>query len=79
LKVDRQKFIEALNKRLDDLKTDKQTPESVPLEKVIIYIVDKLKAGTFEGFISIKVKGTSIYSPRVEETTVLNREYMFLE
>lgn len=79
MQVDRTKFFEYLNHVLDDINSVPRNHTAVPVEKVILTIVDKLKSCKFDGIISIKIKETEIYQPRIEETAVLNRDYIFLE
>jgi hypothetical protein len=79
LKVDRDKFLIALNKRLDDINQVQANHSSVPIEKVVLYLLDIVKRGTFDGIVSIKIKESMVYSPRSEEDTSLNREYVYVE
>lgn len=79
MKVDRDKFLIALNKRLDDINQVQANHSSVPIEKVVLYLLDIVKRGTFDGIVSIKIKESMVYSPRSEEDTSLNREYVYVE
>lgn len=79
MKIDREKFLESLIKRLDEIDQTPKSHNSVPVEKLILYLVDRARRDKYEGIISIKIKDTEIYPPREEETTALNREYVFIE
>lgn len=77
--MNRQKFLDCLNKRLDDIEFRPNGKDSVPIEKVILFIVDMYRGGNFRGFISFKINDNEIYNPRTEQTHTLNREYRDLD
>ena len=77
--VNRDKFFNYLDKCLNDIPECANGINRIPLEKLILYLVDKVKTGRYRGTISIKISDNDIYSPREEVETQLNREYLFIE
>lgn len=69
--IDRDKFIKTLCKELDSLKEMPQSPKSVSVEKVILFLIDKVKEGNFRGIISVKINDSEIFTPRIDQHEVL--------
>ena len=78
--IDRDKFVKTLCKDLDDLKDMPQSPKSVSIEKVILFLVDKVKEGNFRGIISVKINDNEIYTPRIDQYEIMvESTYKYLD
>ena len=78
--INREKFIDALTKSLDDLSGMPQSSKSVSLEKVLLFFVDKMKEGNFRGIISVKISDCDIFAPRIDQQeTAVESTYKFLD
>jgi hypothetical protein len=79
--MNRAKFLESLNVRLDDIEkiASLTNKNAVPFEKLILFIADTFKTGTFCGKINILIQDTEIFSPRTEQESQLNRQYSYLD
>jgi hypothetical protein len=69
--IDKEKFIKILSDRLEDLKDIPLTPKSVSVEKILLFIVDKVRDGNFRGIISVKINDNDIYAPRIDQQEVV--------
>lgn len=78
--IDRDKFIKVLCKELDDLRELPQSPKSVSIEKVILFLLDKVKEGNFRGIISVKINDSEVFAPRIDQHEVMvESTYKYLD
>lgn len=78
--MNRDKFIEEVNEKLDELKDKPVSPKSVSMEKIILFLLESASNGNFRGIISIKISGNDISSPRLDQFEVsVEDKYRFID
>lgn len=78
--MNRDKFIEEVNEKLDKLKDKPVSPKSVSMEKIILFLLESASNGNFRGIISIKISGNDISSPRLDQFEVsVEDKYRFID
>ena len=71
----RNKILEAIRSRLETIPPASGVNNNVPVEKLILFILDLIRKNNFDGIVTLKIKGSRIFDPRVEETKHLECEY----
>ena len=79
--MDREKVLSYIEKKLEVIdQCGIKERGAVPLEKVLMHLVDLCAKGNFKGIVSIKINDHKVFAPRHDQVeTVLEREYMSFE
>lgn len=79
--INKEKFLKAVSDRIDDInKCNSKSYKDTSIEKVIVYLLDTYKSGSFDGIISIRIRKEQIFQPRLDSVTVpVESDYRYLD
>jgi hypothetical protein len=77
--MERKRFLELVDQKINQVRKTflvKGTHDNNEPEHLILFILDTIRTGQFDGIISLKIKETKIYDPILNEQKVkLQRTY----
>jgi|GEM_PF-5421208 hypothetical protein len=77
-----EKFIEYVRPILLEIclrEAKQDEPKPISVLKMLCFVLDRLKSGTFRGRVAFKIYDNKVWSPLIEESPELKRSYRFLE
>jgi hypothetical protein len=79
--INKEKFLKAVSDRVDDInKCNSKSYKDASIEKIIVYLLDIYKSGSFDGIISIRIKKEQIFQPRLDSVVVpVESDYRYLD